>query len=78
MNFNELREAAGFRKTSKTFSAEARDVAREILSREKLLKKLDIGVGFLGMNGLNDDRFDRVNIRHTLETASKKSWARVR
>ncbi|MBO0493834.1 hypothetical protein [Pseudomonas sp. Marseille-Q1929] len=78
VNFNELREAAGFRKTSKTFSAEARDVAGEILSREKLLKKLDIGVGFLGMDGLNDDRFDRVNIRHTLETASKKSSARVR
>lgn len=78
VNFNELREAAGFRKTSKTFSAEARDVAREILSREHLLKRLDIGVGFLGMNGLKDDRFDRANIRHTLKTASNKSSARER
>ncbi|WP_226478640.1 hypothetical protein [Pseudomonas sp. MWU16-30323] len=63
VNFNELREAAGEIPSTRTFSTPAKAVAKELLNRPELLRKLDIGVGFLGVfSGKQDDRFDLTNI----------------
>ncbi|AZF27155.1 hypothetical protein [Pseudomonas sp. R2-60-08W] len=62
VNFNELKEAAGLCPTTRTFSAEATAAAKELLERPKLLRELDIGIGFLGFAGSEDQRFDIQNL----------------
>lgn len=64
VNFNELREAAGLIATDRTFSPEAHHAAKELLSRPKLLRKLDIGISFFGGPGKKDGRFDMDNLNY--------------
>jgi hypothetical protein len=64
VNFNELREAAGLIATDRTFSPEAHHAAKELLSRPKLLRKLDIGISFFGGPGKEDGRFDMDNLNY--------------
>ncbi|ONH53346.1 hypothetical protein BLL36_16100 [Pseudomonas cedrina subsp. cedrina] len=66
VNFNELKEAAGLRPTTRTFSAEATAAAKELLERPKLLRDLDIGIGFLGFPGNEDQRFDIENLDYLI------------
>lgn len=65
VNFTELREAAGELPSANTFSPQARGVAQELLKRKELLDRLDIGVGFLGFSGKQDQRFDQRNVEYT-------------
>jgi hypothetical protein len=76
VNFNELKEAAGLRPTTRTFSAQASAVAQEILKRKSLLEALDIGIGFFGP-GLRDERFDHDNLDYLIRYASKKPKVRL-
>lgn len=63
VNFNELKEAAGQRPTTRTFSTQASEVAKELLNRSRLLNELDTGVGFTwDGRGLKDERFDHDNL----------------
>ena len=64
VNFNELKEAAGLIATDRTFSPEAHHAAKELLSRPKLLRKLDIGISFFGGPGKEDGRFDMDNLNY--------------
>ncbi|WP_235437122.1 hypothetical protein [Pseudomonas trivialis] len=66
VNFNELKEAAGERPTIRSFSTQARLFAKELLNRPELLRKLDIGINFLGFPGKQDHRFDRRNLNHLI------------
>jgi len=66
VNFNELKEAAGIRTTTRTFSPEATAAAKEILNRPELLRELDIGVNFFGFPGKKDERFDMKNIDYMI------------
>ena len=67
VNFNELKEAAGHRPSTRTFSAQASAVADELLKRSRLLNELDIGVGFTwDGRGLKDQRFDHDNLDHMI------------
>ncbi|MBV4455945.1 MULTISPECIES: hypothetical protein [Pseudomonas] len=66
VNFNELKEAAGLRPTTRTFSAEATAAAKELLERPNLLRELDIGIGFLGFPGNEDQRFDIENLDYLI------------
>ncbi|AZE55003.1 hypothetical protein C4K03_2848 [Pseudomonas synxantha] len=73
VNFNELKEAAGEVESSKTYTPQERGVAKELLKRQELLDQLDIGVGFLGFAGKQDQRFDRTNVEHTGRNSSVES-----
>ena len=66
VNFNELKEAAGQRPTTRTFSPEATEAAKDLLSRPTLLRQLDIGVNFFGYAGIEDQRFDMDNVEYML------------
>ncbi len=65
VNFTELREASGELPSANTFSPQARGVAQALLKRKELLDRLDIGVGFLGFSGTQDQRFDQRNVEYT-------------
>ena len=71
VNFKELKEAAGLLPSDRTFSEGARQTARELLKRPSLLKTLDIGVGFLGLPGKQDERYDVTNLDHTIAKSSR-------
>ncbi|QOQ77663.1 hypothetical protein IMF22_11775 [Pseudomonas poae] len=73
VNFTELREAAGEQPSAKKFSPQARGVAQELLKRIELLDRLDIGVGFLGFAGKQDQRFDLRNVEYTRMHSSPQS-----
>ena len=66
VNFNELKEAAGLRATTRIFSPEATAAAKEILDRTKLLRQLDIGINFFGFSGKEDNRFDMENLDYMI------------
>ena len=73
VNFTELREAAGELPSAQKFSPQARGVAQELLKRTELLDRLDIGVGFLGFAGKQDQRFDLRNVEYTRMHSSPQS-----
>ncbi len=66
VNFDELKEAAGQKPTSRTFSAEATLFANVLLQDPKLLRELDIGTGGNGRPGAEDGRFDIANIDYLI------------
>ncbi|AZF05039.1 hypothetical protein [Pseudomonas sp. R5-89-07] len=70
VNVNELKEAAGLIPSDRTFSPQAREVALELLNRPGLLRELDIGVREEGKPGVEDQRFDMVNIDHMISKES--------
>lgn len=70
VNFNELKQAAGLVHSDRHFSDEAKSVASTLLNRPELLKKLDIGVGFLGFAGKEDQRYDLDNLKYLIRNAS--------
>ncbi|WP_181285945.1 hypothetical protein [Pseudomonas orientalis] len=68
VNFNELREAAGEIPSTRTFSDEAREYAKEFLKRVDLADKTDVGVSCWGLfNGKRDERFDMDNLDYMLD-----------
>ncbi|OKO49320.1 hypothetical protein C2U56_10555 [Pseudomonas fluorescens] len=73
VNFNELKQAAGEVESNKIYTPQERGVAAEVLKREELLKRLDIGIGFFGIPGKQDQRFDRVNVGYTQLNSSVES-----
>jgi len=75
VNVNELKEAAGLIPSNRTFSAQAREVALELLNRPGLLRELDIGVREGGKPGAEDQRFDMVNIDHMISKESSNERA---
>lgn len=72
VNFHELHEAAGLVPSTRTFSAEAQEVALELLARPELLLNLDIGI-YDGRPGRKDGRFDMDNIVYIYNRASNLS-----
>lgn len=72
VNFNELKEAAGQRPTTRTFSPEATAAAKELLDRPTILRQLDIGINFLGFDGAEDKRFDMDNLDYMLRRYSNQ------
>ena len=72
VNFHELNEAAGLVPSTRTFSAQAQEVALELLARPELLLNLDIGIGDNGP-GKKDGRFDMENIVYIYNRASNVS-----
>ncbi|WP_428554983.1 hypothetical protein [Pseudomonas edaphica] len=69
VNVNELKEAAGWVPSNRTFSARAQECALELLSRPQLLLALDIGVGDDGP-GEQDGRFDRENLHYVYDVVA--------
>lgn len=68
VNFNELRETAGEIPSTRTFSDEAREYAKEFLKRVDLADKTDVGVSCWGLfNGKRDERFDMDNLEYMLD-----------
>lgn len=66
VSVHELKEAAGWVPSNRTFSAQAQECALELLSRPQLLLALDIGVGDDGP-GEQDGRFDRGNLHYVYD-----------
>ncbi|NWC85123.1 hypothetical protein HX793_27785 [Pseudomonas reactans] len=67
VNYNELRKAE-----DSDIPELAKKVARELLARPELLKQLDIGVGFLGFAGKDDERYDVTNLDYMIKNSSKR------
>lgn len=66
VNVGELKEAAGQKPTSRTFSAEATLFAKVLLQDPKLLRELDIGTDGYGGPGAEDGRFDMENLDYLI------------
>lgn len=67
VNFNELKKAE-----ERDIPELAKKVARELLARPQLLKQLDIGVGFLGFAGKEDERYDVTNLDYMIRNSSDR------
>ncbi|MGY2402802.1 hypothetical protein [Pseudomonas sp. SDO5271_S396] len=67
VNFNELKKAE-----DRDIPELAKKVARELLARPELLKQLDIGIGFLGFAGKDDERYDVTNLDYMIKNSSRR------